>query len=60
MLHIWGRKRNAYTRRIFVINTDRKKSLEIPRRRWDYNIKMDLRGIGWNRMDWIDVAEDGE
>jgi hypothetical protein len=22
------------------------------------NIKMDLRDIGWNGMDWIDVAQD--
>jgi hypothetical protein len=22
------------------------------------NIKMDLRAIGWDRMDWIDVAQD--
>jgi hypothetical protein len=24
---------------------------------WD-NIKMDLREIGWDGMDWIDVAQD--
>jgi hypothetical protein len=23
-----------------------------------YNIKMDLREIGWDGMDWIDLAED--
>jgi hypothetical protein len=22
------------------------------------NIKMDLRGIGWDGMDWIDLAHD--
>jgi hypothetical protein len=22
------------------------------------NIKMDLRAIGWDAMDWIDVAQD--
>jgi hypothetical protein len=22
------------------------------------NIKIDLRGIGWGGMDWIDLAED--
>jgi hypothetical protein len=22
------------------------------------NIKMDLRGIGWDDMDWIDLAQD--
>jgi hypothetical protein len=24
------------------------------------NIKMDLREIGWNGMDWIDLAQDRE
>jgi hypothetical protein len=27
-----------------------------PRRRWVNNIKMDLRDIGCDSMDWIDVA----
>jgi hypothetical protein len=26
------------------------------RRRWEYNIKMDLREIGWCGMDWIYLA----
>jgi hypothetical protein len=29
-----------------------------PRRRWEDNIKMDFREIGWGGMDWIDLAED--
>jgi hypothetical protein len=29
-----------------------------PRRRWENNIKMDLRKLGWGGMDWIDLAED--
>jgi hypothetical protein len=28
-----------------------------PRRRWEDNIKMDLREVGWG-MDWFDLAED--
>jgi hypothetical protein len=28
------------------------------RSRWVDNIKMDLREIGWNGMDWTDVAQD--
>jgi hypothetical protein len=28
------------------------------RRRWEDNIKMDLRDVGWGVMDWIDLAED--
>jgi transposase len=29
-----------------------------PRRRWMVDIKMGLRGIGWNDMDWIDLPWD--
>jgi hypothetical protein len=29
-----------------------------PRRRWVDNIKMDLREIGGDGMDWIDLAQD--
>jgi hypothetical protein len=25
-----------------------------------YDIKMDLRKIGWDGMDWIDLAHDGD
>jgi hypothetical protein len=32
--------------------------LEIPRRRWEDNIRMDLRKIGWSGMDWIDLDQD--
>jgi hypothetical protein len=28
------------------------------RRRWVENTKMDLREIGWDCMDWIDLAQD--
>jgi hypothetical protein len=29
-----------------------------PRRRWENNIKMDLREVGWGGMDWINLAQD--
>jgi hypothetical protein len=35
-----------------------KRPLGRPRRRWVDNIKMDLREIEWNGMDWIDLAQD--
>jgi hypothetical protein len=28
------------------------------RRRWEDNIKMDLREAGWGGADWIDLAQD--
>jgi hypothetical protein len=35
-----------------------KRPLRRPRRRWVDNIKIDLREIGWDAMDWIDLAQD--
>jgi hypothetical protein len=32
--------------------------LRRPRSKWVDNIKMDLGGIGWASVDWIDVALD--
>jgi hypothetical protein len=29
-----------------------------PRCRWENNIEMDLREIGWGGMDWINWAQD--
>jgi hypothetical protein len=34
------------------------KPLGRPRRRWVDNIKIDLRDIGLDGMDWIDLAQD--
>jgi hypothetical protein len=51
-----GENRNAC--RILVGKPEGKKPLGRSRRRWDDNIKMDLREIGWGGMDWIDLAED--
>jgi hypothetical protein len=35
-----------------------KRQLGRPRRRWVDNIRMNLREIGWDVMDWIDLAQD--
>jgi hypothetical protein len=29
-----------------------------PRRRWEDNIKIYLREVGWGGMDWINLAQD--
>ena len=29
-----------------------------PRRKWRDNIKMDIKGVGWVGMNWIDLAQD--
>jgi hypothetical protein len=51
-----GEKRNAY--RILVGMPEGKRPLGRPTRRWVDNIKMDLTEIGWDGMDWIDLAQD--
>jgi hypothetical protein len=51
-----GAKRNAY--RILVGKPEGKRPLGRPRRRWVDNIKTNLREIGWDGMDWIDLAQD--
>jgi hypothetical protein len=49
-------ERNAY--RILVGKPEGERPLERPRRRWMDNIKMDLREIGWDSMDWINLAQE--
>jgi hypothetical protein len=51
-----GATRNAY--RILVGKPEGKRPVGRPRRRWVDNIKMDLREIEWDDMDWIDLAQD--
>jgi hypothetical protein len=51
-----GEKRNAY--RILKGKPEGKTPLGRPTRRWVDNIKIDLREIEWDGMDWIDVAQD--
>jgi hypothetical protein len=47
---------NAY--RILVGKPEGRRPLGRPRRRWMDNIKMYLRDIGCDAMDWIAVAQD--
>jgi hypothetical protein len=51
-----GETRIAY--RILVGKPGGKRSLGRPRRMWVDDIKMDLREIGWDGMNWIDLAQD--
>jgi hypothetical protein len=51
-----GIKLNAY--RILVGNPEGKRTLGRPRRRWVDNMIINLREIGWDGGDWIDLAQD--
>jgi hypothetical protein len=46
--------------RILVGKPEGKRTLGRPRRKWVNNIKMNLREIEWDGMDWIDVAHDSD
>jgi hypothetical protein len=51
-----GETRDAY--RISFGKPEGKRPLGRPRRRWVDNIKMDLREIRWDCMDWIELVQD--
>jgi hypothetical protein len=51
-----GETRNAY--RILMGKPEGKRPLGRPRHRWVDNIKMDLREIGCDGVDWIELAQD--
>ncbi|KAJ4448691.1 hypothetical protein ANN_00081 [Periplaneta americana] len=51
-----GESRNAY--RVLVGRPEGKRPLGRPRRRWEGNIKMDLREVGYDDRDWINLAQD--
>jgi hypothetical protein len=51
-----GVKRNAY--RIYLGKSEGKRLLGRPRCMWVDNIKIDLREIGWDGVDWIDMTQD--
>jgi hypothetical protein len=46
-----GAKRNVY--RILVGKKEGKRPLGRPRRRWEFNIKMDLREIDWGVRRYV-------
>jgi hypothetical protein len=44
--------------RVLVGKLEGKRPLGRPRRRWEYNIKMDLREIRIDGANWIQLAQD--
>jgi hypothetical protein len=53
-----GEVRGAYN--ILAGRPEGRRPLGRPRRRWEDNIKIDLREIGFWDMDWIHWAQDGD
>ena len=44
--------------RVLVGKPEGKRPLGRPRRRWKYNIKMDLQELGGGCGDWMELAQD--
>jgi hypothetical protein len=53
---IRGEKRKAY--KILVRKPEGKRPLGRPGSRWEDNIRIHLREIGWGGVYWIDLAQD--
>jgi ribosome biogenesis protein Nip4 len=51
-----GERRGAY--RALVGNPEGRRPLGRPKRRWEDNIKMDLREVGWGSVDFFHLAQD--
>jgi hypothetical protein len=49
---------NRNASRILVGKQEGKRSLGRQRRKWVDSIKIDLREIKWDGLDWIDLAQD--
>jgi hypothetical protein len=53
-----GEMRNEYI--IFVRKHEEKRQLGKPRYRWEANIRVDLREIEWEGVDWIYLSQDSD
>jgi hypothetical protein len=51
-----GEIRSAY--KILVGNLKGKRPLERPGRRLEENIRIDVRDIGWERVNWMHLSQD--
>jgi hypothetical protein len=54
MWHTWERK--VY--KVLVGKPEGKRPLGRPRRRWEDGIRMDLGEIGWQSVEWMQLAQD--
>jgi hypothetical protein len=47
---------NAY--RVLMGDPEGKRPLGRPRRRWEDNVKINFREVGWGGMNWIHLSQD--
>jgi hypothetical protein len=50
-----GKTKNAY--KVLIGKPEGKRPLVRPNRRWEDNMRMDLREVGWKGVDWIHLTE---
>ena len=55
MWRVWGM---GDVHRVLIGKPEGKRPLGRPRRRWEDNIKMDLREVGGGGVDWMKLAQD--
>jgi hypothetical protein len=58
MWHAWGRGEWRGVYRVLVRRPEGKRLLGRPRRRWEDNIKLDLREIGIDGANWLQLAQE--
>jgi hypothetical protein len=58
LVPIYQNKRRHIAKEINITWFEGKRPLGRPRRSWVDNIKIDLREIGWDGGDWIELARD--
>jgi hypothetical protein len=51
-----GEESNVY--RVLMGKPEGKRPFERARHRWEDGIRMDLREIGWESVDWLQLAQD--
>ena len=56
--HVAGMEEGRSAFKILIVTCEGKRPLGRPRRRWENNIRMDLKGIGINTRNWVDSSQD--
>jgi hypothetical protein len=53
-----GEMKNAHN--VLIAKPEGKRPLGRSRRRWEDNVKMDLKEVGWEGGDWMRLTQDWE
>jgi hypothetical protein len=58
--HLARMRETRISYKIFVGKTEGRRPLGRPRHRWGYDIRMDLREIWWEGVNWMHRAQDND